>query len=117
MAQVHEFQVSRFAPGVTSSCHGSTCVKVPGETGMVDLPLDWLAGEVVPVGATVRITVEITDRGTNELPLNLWHQKMIQRILNGHKPEAADEEGRRCVCSLPENIESRSVEATKLVAS
>lgn len=76
---VHTFKVRRVISGVASGCHGAPTVEVLKPDGTpaywVTLPLDSLTGEIVPDGATVRITVEIIDPAERTVPTNFWHAR------------------------------------------
>lgn len=66
--------VRRTTAGTSYPCHGSECLEVEGRTGMPSLPLDWMAGAMLPEGARIRITVEVLDVADGTVPLNWWHQ-------------------------------------------
>ncbi len=66
--------VRRVTPGTAYPCHGSECLEIEGHGGMPSLPLDWMAGAMLPEGARIRITVEVLDPAEGTVPLNWWHQ-------------------------------------------
>jgi len=73
------FRVHRHPHSSMSGCHGTTSVEHPSETGWPHLPVDWLAGELVPEGATIIVSVEIIDRNENKVPTNYFHTNWPHR--------------------------------------